>query len=41
MIAVMREVNPRDTTAEAKFLQILVSAFDPLHAGSEPIEHLW
>jgi hypothetical protein len=29
-MAVMREVNPRDTTAEAEFLKISVNAFEPL-----------
>ena len=40
VIAVMREVNPRDTTAEVEFLKISVDAFDPQHAGSDPVEYL-
>ena len=43
VIAVMCEVNPRDATAEAEFLKISVSAFDPAaawHAGLDPIEYL-
>ena len=40
VIAVMREINPRDATGEAEFLKISVSAFDPQHAGSDPIEYL-
>ena len=41
VIAVMREVNPRDTTAEVELLKISVDAFDPQHAGSDPVEYLW
>ena len=40
VMAVMHEVNPCDTTVEAEFLKISFNAFDPLHAGSDPIEHL-
>ena len=36
----MREVNPRDTTAEVEFLKISVDAFDPQHAGSDLVENL-
>ena len=40
LMAVVREVTPRDTTAEAELLKIAVSAFNPTHAGTEPIENL-
>ena len=40
VIAVMGEVNPRDTTAQAEFLKIGVDAFDPQHAGSDLVEYL-
>ena len=40
LMAVVREVNPRDTTAETELLKISVNAFDPTHAGSDPIENL-
>ena len=33
MMAVMREVNPRDVSAEAELLKVAVSAFDPAHAA--------
>ena len=40
MMVVMREVNPRDTSAEAELLNVAVNAFDPAHAGADPIENL-
>ena len=40
MMAVMREVNPRDTSAEAELLNVAVNAFDLAHAGADPIESL-
>ena len=40
VIAVMGEVNPRDTTMQAEFINIGVDAFDPQHAGSDMVEHL-
>jgi hypothetical protein len=40
LMAVVREVTPRDTTAEAELLEIAVRAFNPTHAGAEPVENL-
>ena len=39
-MAVVREVTPRDSTAEAELLEIAVRAFNPMHAGAEPIQNL-
>ena len=40
LLAVVREVLPRDTTAEGELLRISVNAFEPAHASSDPIESL-
>ena len=40
LLAVLREVLPRDTTAEGELLRISVNAFEPAHASSDPIESL-
>ena len=39
-MAMVREVLPRDTSAENELLRISVNALDPAHAGSDPIESL-